>query len=152
MRANTGMFRTLLLALPERLASHRARDHSMNAETGQVQTVRPAPGSPHGTEVPDASGHSHLREMIGAASQSAIRALRSGGADEGREAPRAAFRDSCALARARGVRAEQLILMIRDGWHRLPELRGVSRVDADVTRARVVTLCIQEYYEPLDGS
>ena len=42
----------------------------------------------------------------------------------------------------------QGVLMIRDGWNSLPELGGVPRLDADVARARVVTLCIQEYYEP----
>ena len=124
----------------------------MNSEIGPFHPVRPPPGSSSELSTTHASEHLHLREMIAAASRSAARSLRSGDAAEVRDGPRMAFRECCALARTRGVRVEQLILMIRDGWYRLPELRGVPRLDADVTRARVVTLCIEEYYEPRDGS
>ena len=124
----------------------------MTSTIGQFQPERPAPGSSVEPRASDASEHLHLREMIRAASQAALRSLHSDGAAEERDGARTAFRECCALARTRGVRVEQLILMIRDGWYRLPELRGVPRLDAVVSRARVVTLCIEEYYEPRAGS
>jgi hypothetical protein len=54
----------------------------------------------------------------------------------------------CATARARDVRAETLILAIKDSWRRLPESYGPSRLDAEVRLATVITRCIREYYGP----
>ena len=54
----------------------------------------------------------------------------------------------CAAARANDVRAETLILAIKDAWRRFPESRGASRLDSEVTLATVITKCIREYYGP----
>jgi hypothetical protein len=54
----------------------------------------------------------------------------------------------CAAARANDVRAETLLLAIKDRWRRLPESHGPGRLDAEVTLAAVITRCIREYYAP----
>jgi hypothetical protein len=54
----------------------------------------------------------------------------------------------CAAARANDVRAETLILAIKDAWRRFPESHAPSRLDSDVMLATVVTKCIREYYGP----
>jgi hypothetical protein len=46
------------------------------------------------------------------------------------------------------VRAETLLLAIKDRWRRLPESHGPGRLDAEVTLAAVITRCIREYYAP----
>lgn len=63
---------------------------------------------------------------------------------------RAAFRFACERAREEGLRAEQLLLVLKAIWHDLPESRQMSPVDADAVLARAVTACIRECYgEPL---
>jgi hypothetical protein len=58
------------------------------------------------------------------------------------------MRELCAAARANEVRAETLLLAIKESWRRLPESYGPGRLDAEVTLAAVITRCIREYYGP----
>jgi hypothetical protein len=58
------------------------------------------------------------------------------------------MRELCAAARANDVRAETLLLAIKDRWRRLPQSHGASRMDGEVTLAAVITGCIKEYYGP----
>lgn len=60
---------------------------------------------------------------------------------------RAALRVTCEHARHDGLRAEQLVLILKAVWRDLPEGRQLPPVDADETLARVVTACIAEYYD-----
>jgi hypothetical protein len=60
---------------------------------------------------------------------------------------RRALRLLCDDARRRGVRAEQLVVAIKQAWGSLPESRwrpGDDRGTAFLQR--VVTVCIEEYY------
>jgi len=61
---------------------------------------------------------------------------------------RRALRLMCDEAHRSGLRAEQLIVIVKDAWRSLPE---VSRLPAGGTRerllSRVVTMCIEEFYE-----
>ena len=59
---------------------------------------------------------------------------------------RLALRDACDRARNDGLRAEELLLVLKDAWRELPERRGLPRVDPDEALARVVTACIDEFY------
>lgn len=59
-----------------------------------------------------------------------------------------AVRSMCAMARATDTRAETLILAIKGGWRQLPEAHGTTRMDAEVTLAALITMCIKEYYAP----
>lgn len=54
----------------------------------------------------------------------------------------------CSVAKGRGLRAEQLIIGLKDTWCRLPEARRLQHQEADDVLARVITVCIEEYYAP----
>ena len=59
-----------------------------------------------------------------------------------------ALRGACDAARESGLRAEQLLLIFKEGWRYLPEAQRLRRQDAEAALARVITLCIHEYYGP----
>jgi hypothetical protein len=66
---------------------------------------------------------------------------------ENRLEVRAALRHVCAVARRSGMRAEQLLVLIKDVWSCLPA--GISRVQSvhgDERLAFVITACVDEYY------
>ena len=58
---------------------------------------------------------------------------------------RAALNQLSDEARAKGVRAEQLIILLKQVWNGLPML-SVPRDERTRMLERVVTLCINEYY------
>ena len=61
---------------------------------------------------------------------------------------RLALRDACDRARNAGLRAEQLLLVLKEAWYELSERQRLLGVDADsAALARVVTACIEEYYQ-----
>lgn len=60
---------------------------------------------------------------------------------------RIALRAACDQARNDGLRAEELLLVLKDAWRDLPDRRALPRIDTDAALARVVTACIDEYYE-----
>ena len=52
-----------------------------------------------------------------------------------------------AEARAKGILPEQLLIMLKDLWSSLPEVRGMVDTSEQVRLLqRVVTMCIKEYY------
>ena len=60
---------------------------------------------------------------------------------------RRALRLLCDDARARGVRAEQLVIMIKQAWRSLPEAASRPGDDSGTELLRrVVSVCIEEYY------
>ena len=76
-----------------------------------------------------------------------VRALSADAAPEQRRELRAALRDVCAEARRAGLRAEQLLVMIKDVWAGLPA--GISRVQTvhgDERLNYVISTCVDEYY------
>lgn len=60
---------------------------------------------------------------------------------------RLALRHACDRARDDGLRAEQLLLVLKAAWRELPERQQLPQVEADAALARVVTACIDEYYQ-----
>jgi hypothetical protein len=51
-------------------------------------------------------------------------------------------------ARTKGIQAEQLLVVLKDVWHGLPEIRSAAGA-ADQERAllqQLISRCIQEYY------
>jgi hypothetical protein len=65
---------------------------------------------------------------------------------------RRALRLLCEDARRRGVRAEQLVVMIKQAWASLPETRWRPGDDrGPVILERVVRVCIEEYYADATG-
>jgi hypothetical protein len=84
-------------------------------------------------------------EVLGCAFRSAPDGRSTNGMDD---RTTDAVREVCAMARATDVRAETLILAIKGVWRQLPEAHGMTRLDAEVTLAALITLCIKEYYVP----
>ena len=89
-----------------------------------------------------------LRALVDDVLRAAFAAMHAGGSHAAGIADRDPMRELCAAARASEVRAETLILAIKDGWRRLPQAHGSNRLDAEVTLAEVITRCIREYYGP----
>ncbi len=64
------------------------------------------------------------------------------------------MRAVCYTARLCGLRAEQLLIVLKEAWRRLPEVRGLDRCQSEEVLARVIQDCIDEYYAehpPLAG-
>ena len=89
-----------------------------------------------------------LRPLVDDVLRAAVAATRVGSPRAAMIADRDPMRELCAAARANEVRAETLILAIKDGWRRLPDSNGWSRLDAEVMLAGLITGCIKEYYGP----
>jgi hypothetical protein len=69
-----------------------------------------------------------------------------------RPALRAALRQVCTEARRAGLRAEELLVIIKEVWSALPA--GISRlpsVHGDERLNYVISTCVDEYYAPLSG-
>ena len=59
------------------------------------------------------------------------------------------LREISAEARERGIHAEQMIVLLKDLWFQLPEIRSAAPGDQQPEMLqRAVTLCIREYYAP----
>ena len=51
-------------------------------------------------------------------------------------------------ARNRKIRAEQLIVMLKNVWDALPDTRyAIDREAQQLVRQRLISLCIKAYYE-----
>lgn len=60
---------------------------------------------------------------------------------------RIALREVCERARRDGVRAEHLLIVLKESWRELPERAALPRAYADEALGRVVSACINEYYQ-----
>lgn len=56
----------------------------------------------------------------------------------------------CEDARARALRIEELLIGLKQVWATLTEAEGLPRDQSPRLLARVVTLCVEEFYAPLD--
>jgi hypothetical protein len=52
-------------------------------------------------------------------------------------------------ARARGVRVEELLISLKRSWSSVAGIDRLPRDESSRLLARVVTLCVEEYYAPL---
>jgi hypothetical protein len=85
-----------------------------------------------------------IREQLDALLRQTLSALAVGGAT--RVQIRKALRPACDAAHERGLHAEQLLILVKNVWHELPATRRATREDAERLLARVITLCVDEYY------
>lgn len=91
-----------------------------------------------------ASGDARLRELADGALRRAVAVMQPDGpVDAG---VRELIRMTCNLAHDRGLRAEQLLVLIKAAWSGLPEGQRRPRHDDGDVLARVITVCIHEYY------
>jgi len=93
--------------------------------TGMMSRVR----------LPEASDGALLRALRGAAR-----------GDASSREIQTAIESVCADAREQGIAAEQLLIILKERWRELPEAQRLLRRDADETRARLITICIDAYY------
>ena len=76
-----------------------------------------------------------------------VRAQNADAAPEQQGEMRTSLREICAEARRAGLRAEQLLVLIKDVWSALPA--GISRVQSghgDDRLNYVISTCVDEYY------
>ena len=88
---------------------------------------------------------SRLDDATVAAVRDALRDYLASDADPA--ALREALRGMSAEARQKGVRAEQLLVLLKEAWNTIPEVRAMTDARAQSHQLqRVVTMCIKEYY------
>ena len=58
----------------------------------------------------------------------------------------AELRHVCDCAHEQGLRAEQLLIVVKAAWRELPESRETARFDEQEALAHVLTRCIEAYY------
>ena len=149
MRHERGDEQGLVWKMPERVPSARTSadlgppgtSHSRSAPSAapRLADVVPSAGP--------AAARDELRELIAEAARVTVHAIHaSGWLDVSIDPARPRLRRAGVIARARDVRAERVILMLKEEWRKLPEPHGLSRNETDIVLARVVTLCIQEYF------
>ena len=107
---------------------------TVSARGMNSMATNPSPGDAGDAEV--------VRALVRRALRCAIAAELDGRADAdiGR-----ALREACDRARKDNLRAEQLLLVLKETWRALPETRRL-RLDGDLMLARIVSACIGEYY------
>jgi hypothetical protein len=94
------------------------------------------------------AGHTPPSRLDDATVAAVRDALREYLADGSRSGPlQAALLRMSTEARERDMRAEQLLVLLKDSWSALPEVRAMTD-NAEQVRLlqRVVTMCIKEYY------
>ena len=88
---------------------------------------------------------SRLDDATVGAVREALRHYLGDGSDP--SALQSTLRQMSTEARAKDLRAEQLLVVLKDVWSTLPEVRGMTDSTAQIrTLQRVVTMCIKEYY------
>jgi hypothetical protein len=88
---------------------------------------------------------SRLDDETVAAVRAALRAYLSNAADP--SSLQIALLNMSAEARARSILPEQLLVVLKDVWSALPEVRTMTDASEQVRlMQRVVTMCIKEYY------
>jgi hypothetical protein len=88
---------------------------------------------------------SRLDDETVAAVRDALRAYLSRSPDA--EALRRALTDLSVQARERSILAEHVLVVLKDVWSTLPEVRAMPETDEQIRMLqRVVTMCIKEYY------
>ena len=85
-----------------------------------------------------------IREQLGALLRQTLSTVTRGDATPVRI--REALRQACDTAHERGLHAEQLLILVKEAWHELPATRRATRDEAERLLARVITLCVEEYY------
>jgi len=88
---------------------------------------------------------SRLDDATVAAVREALRDYLRDGSDPG--ALQVTLKTMSTEARAKDLRAEQLLVVLKEVWGSLPEVRSMTDTTAQIrTLQRVVTMCIKEYY------
>lgn len=87
-----------------------------------------------------------LRELARSALRGALHAEARGGVPDADV--RRMLRRACDAARACNAHVEQVLILLKEAWRELPGARHGTHGEAQARLARMVTLCIKEYYAP----
>lgn len=107
-----------------------------------------APGMSPMDGVPDGHHAGDLRALTRRIVRAALRADRRRPGPEPDAQMLQLLRVTCNLARANHTLVEQLLILLKEAWREQPDARPLRHSDAVDTLARVITLCIAEYYAP----
>jgi hypothetical protein len=119
----------------------------VSVHTAVDALVRALGGShPQSAPGPVAAGRPPLRRLADAAVRRAAQSAASGRMADGEL--RETLGRLCVAAHERGLHAEHLLILLKEAWYSLPEARRAPRTDTDDVLARVITLCVDEYYTP----
>lgn len=86
--------------------------------------------------------------LLDAASRSLVAARSGASLDSAIGRARIGVHSACSIARDRRVRAEQVILLMKEGWRCASRAHALARDDAESMLARLVTMCVVSYYTP----
>ena len=98
------------------------------------------------TAVDESDSLGNVRELTTIVLRRAVYTVSNGYTIDGKL--RDSIRRVCSLARTRAVTVERLVVMLKEAWWEMPEAERVLGHRRDEVLARVVTLCIDEYFEP----
>jgi hypothetical protein len=101
---------------------------------GTVDTSRPPQAQPDRLERLTVAAVNYARE-VDEADEPAARQLRR------------SVEELCVEARARGLRVEQLLILLKERWHAIPGPRtSATRLDGAPRLGRLVETCIRAYF------
>ena len=112
----------------------------------ESRSLNQSPGDPYVGDVSFERSSQRLRKKLQAIFEHPC-LQRADGFDSQRSDLRASLRQVCADARHSAIRAEQLLVLIKDVWSSLPP--GISRVTSvhgDERLTYVISTCVDEYY------
>jgi hypothetical protein len=131
----------------------RMSDDTARRRNAPADAKQPLAGHPDGQGWPDDVPSSHgdgldgeLRRLAHIVVFGGLQSRRLNRSHD--ETMEATLRRLCQVARARGLRVEQVILLLKDAWRELPDERREARDIHGKVLAGVITQCIEEYYTP----
>ena len=115
----------------------------MKSQSTESPVTGPEPMQSRGADASQDTG-GRLNELADELLRCAVRAgERGSGADSH---TREALRRTCDVARERYLHAEELVVLVRARWRYLPKAGPLKGPQGEALCARVVTLCIREFY------
>jgi len=141
------------------MTSHTERFDQLARETTPVKDGDRRIGAPKFADVASRDGvepmagktdaNAHVRDLTQVVLHGVLDDLHSGRRLEKRIAD--GLRQTCDAAREHGLRAEELLVILKQSWHHLADTQFADRHDADATLSHLVTKCIREFYRPESG-
>ena len=99
-----------------------------------------------GAAVDGSESLGNLRERATIVLRRAVHTISNGYTIDGKL--RESMQRICRLAHNREITAERLVVMMKEVWWEMPEAERVLGHRREEVLSRVVTLCIDEYFEP----
>src|SRR3954468_13673825 len=103
--------------------------------------------SPAGTNTP-APSLERIASLVASTAPDVLLEDRAGTERRFRAAARPIVQEA---RRADPVRAERLIVALRQSWNALPEVRRVSTMERELLWTSLVSVCIEEFYSPSEA-